>query len=526
MSLPIGAVICYAADNTNSLIGWQLCDGTDFTPDLRGMFLCGSTKENPARRSVFSSTAATWKSPGGQSISIGVSVPHIPTNNSNVNNVEDKTMVLWPDDSTSFQVYGGDSETRPKNTALNFIQKISADAEIPLGAVIPVGAAEGVINASQISPWLKCDGEKNPKADFPELFTLLGTRYNTLALTDKENIYRPELRGLFIRGVLHNREAIYDPDGNTRTAPDATQGKNFTGTNQRFATKVEPWTVSIPHFPRTYEDDILKYPNNSHMFHSDCLPGHTNMEDGDYHTTQRWTGFAKETRPDNAAVNYYIAGRKAAPFPVSGIIATMSLINDPSWLLCDGSPIARKDYPELCQRLNFAWGAFKDTYCNLPNLCGRCLRGADNRDPRMDSPLFDPVLDNDRFQRYRVGISPESVTIFNTWGAGSLQDSAIGIPEAWRKSQGAVVGTETNKAGVNVQRVDLEPGLDSDMELGVVSNGIAANVPHSSHTNAFGVQRHYVSQRNPDSVWTGVNSQNNVTAPTRTYVNYYIKARA
>lgn len=201
----------------------------------------------------------------------------------------------------------------------------------------PVGAAEAGIKASQISPWLKCDGGSNLKANFPELSSLLGSRYTSF-IANRGNVYRPELRGLFIRGVLHGRDAIYDPDANNRFAPDGiTKGKDFAGTRKRFATNVEPWTVSIPYFPRTFEVDILAT-HNSHMFRSDCLPGHNNMEEGDYHTNQRWTGFAKETRPDNAAVNYYIAGI----FPVSGIIATMSVINDSSWLQCDGSLISRK----------------------------------------------------------------------------------------------------------------------------------------------------------------------------------------
>jgi microcystin-dependent protein len=440
-----------------------------------------------------------------------------------VNKVDDKTMILWRDDATSFQVSGGDSETRPKNIALNFIQKASADAEIPLGAVIPVGAAEGIVDASQMSPWLKCDGETSPRADFVDLFTLLGTRYDILA-ADRVNGYRPDLRGLFVRGVLHGRDEVYDPDANTRKAADGTNGKDFAGTTQRYATNVSPWTISIPHFPRTYEDDLSRS-DNSHKFPSDCLQGHNNMEAGDYHTTQRWSNFAKETRPDNAGVNYHIAGRNAATFPVSGIIATVSSINDPSWLLCDGGLVARKDYPELCQRINYAWGGFRDTHCNLPDLGGRFLRGADGRDPRVDGPLVDQQLDNDRFQRYRVGINPEALTVPNTWGAGSLQDSAIGLPEAWRNTQGAVVATETNKAGVSVQRVDLEPSLDDDMELGIPSNGIAANVPHNSHTNAFGVQGHYVAQKNSDTVWTSVSSQDSITAPTRTYVNFYINAK-
>ena len=251
----------------------------------------GSTTDHAARSVMKSTSCSSWKATATETINIKVGVPRIPTDKARVNEWSTHSMVQWQNDAMSFIAAGGDKETRPKNTALNFLQKIAADAVIPIGAVIPLGAAEGVINASQISPWLKCDREKMPKADFPELFSLLGTRYNTLALTDKDNVYVPELRGLFVRGVLHNRDALYDPDSSRRTAPDATQGVDFAGTNQRYGTDVNRWDVSIPHFPRTYIED-----GRSHMVDCGLFAGSTNMADGDYRTTQRWTGFAKETK--------------------------------------------------------------------------------------------------------------------------------------------------------------------------------------------------------------------------------------
>lgn len=87
---------------------------------------------------------------------------------------------------------------------------------------------------------------------------------------------------------------------------------------------------------------------------------------------------------------------------------------------------------------------------------------------RMNSPLFDPVLGNDRFQRHRVSIAPESVTISPTCGAESLQDAAIAIPETWRNAAGAVVAMETGKDGVSRQKVTFEPTLDSNLAFGIM----------------------------------------------------------
>lgn len=64
-------------------------------------------------------------------------------------------------------------------------------------------------------------------------------------------------------------------------------GRYATGTNQRFATSVESWTASIPHFPQTFDWQ------GGNLMSSDTLPGYTNIQDSDYHTTQSRTGPAR-----------------------------------------------------------------------------------------------------------------------------------------------------------------------------------------------------------------------------------------
>jgi len=63
---------------------------------------------------------------------------------------------------------------------------------------------------------------------------------------------------------------------------------------------------------------------------------------------------------------------------------------------------------------------------------------------------------------------------------------------------------------VSVQRIDLEPSLHDDMELGILSSAIAANVPHISHTKAYGVQGYYVAQKYSSTIWTSVDSRDSI----------------
>ncbi|ORY12555.1 hypothetical protein BCR34DRAFT_299132 [Clohesyomyces aquaticus] len=207
MALPTGAIIAYAGDEYALPVGWYLCNGKDGTPDLRGRFICGSPTPWEVSRTKYFSTATKWTEPGGKTMDITVTVPHIPK------------------------------------------------------------------------------------------------------MGQKDNVYKPDLRGLFVRGVNHNSSA--DPDAALRRAPDGTMNAYYVGTLQGFATYVKRWMVSIPHFPKTWydkEDDTLKE-GNPNTIKTDRITGPRNVRCRDFQSKQHWSGFAKETRPDNAAVNYYIAAK-------------------------------------------------------------------------------------------------------------------------------------------------------------------------------------------------------------------------
>jgi hypothetical protein len=68
------------------------------------------------------------------------------------------------------------------------------------------------------------------------------------------------------------------------------------------------------------------------------------------------------------------------PLPIGAVVpfAGSNLDNLQSgWLLCDGRPLATRDYPELSAALGLAFGGDGDGDFNLPDLRGMFLRGVD-----------------------------------------------------------------------------------------------------------------------------------------------------
>ena len=69
----------------------------------------------------------------------------------------------------------------------------------------------------------------------------------------------------------------------------------------------------------------------------------------------------------------------------AGAIMPFAMETVPSgWLYCNGDSLLRADYPRLFNAIGTVWGAADGTHFNLPDLCGRFIRGMDDgraRDP-------------------------------------------------------------------------------------------------------------------------------------------------
>lgn len=340
-----------------------------------------------------------------------VSIPHIPKDfhYTNVGATGGQNMVDWNSSSNTFDVQGGDNETRPLNVYMNFIIKLTNDAAIPVGSLIPYAGSD----QSNIVPpdplWLACDGNKYSQRQFKDLFSVIGTRFSSSASPREFAV--PIIDGQFIRGV--DLKAGRDPDANNRIpAPDGTKGP-VVGTIQTYGTSSNGLSVNINNYPVDNTHDIFK------------TAGHDNLHNINNAATQSWSyGDAKESRPDNVYVTYYIksqVSKTSNDFPVGGIIAVPGVgkIDNKFWAPCDGNTIDASN-TTLAQILLNAWGAgIPNKSIQLPDLRNQFLRTTDNNDSNTPDPFGDP----DRANRSASGKGGV------TSGTGSMQTFATGTPQ-------------------------------------------------------------------------------------------------
>ena len=90
-----------------------------------------------------------------------------------------------------------------------------------------VGTVKAWLTETVPLGYLECKGTSLVRADYPELFAVLGTNYGN---ADGTHFYIPDLRGMFLRGWDHAR--TLDPDAGTRlNRGDGTTGDHV-GTYQ------------------------------------------------------------------------------------------------------------------------------------------------------------------------------------------------------------------------------------------------------------------------------------------------------
>ena len=314
-------------------------------------------------------------------------------------------MKSWNSGATTFDVDGGDRETRPVNSYVNFIIKLNNAASVPVGSIISYAGADGA-QAHPIRPWLQCNGNQYSIIEYPDLAKVTLGRYSTA--TNMVGV--PKFTGKFLRGVDGNTGN--DPDARERLpAPDGTKG-DAVGTVQNYGTSPKGWSVSITHFP----------PDSSTKLYT--ISGHANLKESGLSRNYLFSGGAKESRPNNVSVDHYIyASSTSDPtnFPLGGIIGIPG-DGEPDtryWTLADGRSIETSTNPALFQVLQTAWGGAADgTSFNLPDLRDQFLRGLDLTPAAADDPLGDP----DRWSR--TASNPGGVTS----GTGSKQSFATGQP--------------------------------------------------------------------------------------------------
>ena len=136
--------------------------------------------------------------------------------------------------------------------------------------------------------WMLCNGDSLSKADYPALFSVIGTNWGEPTPSD---FSLPDFRGVFLRGVSGNsNDSFSDPDKGSRIS-------RHTGGN-------------IGQEVGSYQTDEFESHTHNNVA-TFIIDAHAGRYDGG-----EWGGFSQnpavlpsggnETRPANAYVNYII----------------------------------------------------------------------------------------------------------------------------------------------------------------------------------------------------------------------------
>jgi hypothetical protein len=184
-------------------------------------------------------------------------------------------------ESTTFDVVGGDAETRPISMSVRWYVRFRASRagdELPLGTVIAAGTA------AELAKWLPCHGEELKIKQYEALYGILGTKFGG---DGKTTFCLPDLRGRFLRGVGDSSATYPRPRGAPAAEPGTTQD-DTTGPPER------KFTVSLANWPGDHTSNVMNHGYGSGMLR---LGGEETIEA---------SGSDAETRPINVYVRHLI----------------------------------------------------------------------------------------------------------------------------------------------------------------------------------------------------------------------------
>lgn len=417
---PVGTVLPFLGVVTAGLTeqGWLLCDGRTveekaypelaavlgstygdapagsfYLPDHRGYFQRG--QDSKAGRDPNAATRGAQNAGGAKGDAVGsvqgqaTGIPttrfvgvaqHLPESRhkGNVGSLLGRYYASFNADSPAIPFAGGgDDQTCPVNSYVQFVVKASTTTstgqpvDVPVGAAIAFASEEAKALASQ---WLECNGIHLQRLGvYKALYEAIGTAHGSGGETE---FNLPDYRGIFLRGVDAGSER--DPGANARTAPvPGGNGGDQVGSSQAWATGAPSnrFEAEVPHLP---EGEVMI---DNISGNDAARPGETRTE-----PVSSKRGGDIETRPINIAVAWFVkflSSPSAPQLPVGSVIALTGGSSPPQrqyWLPCDGSQILTGDdaYPELFTVLQYTYGGSpQQGFFLLPDYRGRFLRGAD-----------------------------------------------------------------------------------------------------------------------------------------------------
>jgi microcystin-dependent protein len=249
--------------------------------------------------------------------------------------------------------------------------------DFPVGSIVGYGgdaSVPAVMAKLSLAKWLLCDGSVLKVADYPDLGTLLSSRYGGDGST---TFGVPDLRGLFVRGTDHGRSK--DPDDTDRAV----------GSLEAYATgqPEQPFTTDKQWSDHTHNAAHLP-DDNHHTSKTIGTPPHTmnwtdavvttNISGEHEHTIG---GGEAETRPSNLYIYYLIKFQllDAIDDLVAGTVAPFSAdatdenvrnkLSEDGWMMCDGTSLDQKAYKKLYDMIGTSYGS-TDGQFSLPDLRG------------------------------------------------------------------------------------------------------------------------------------------------------------
>lgn len=181
---------------------------------------------------------------------------------------------------------------------------------------MPIGSAQMYFGdtAPLGGKWVICDGPEFSKAQYPELFAVIGYKFGGSG----DTFYGPDTRGLFMRGAGVGQAILAERGVDDKNKPllgnDVSGGTVGEVQKQQTRTHkhVIPWGESYGNSSfgqtatRHYVGSGKSDSNNPRFFSNDGLEvDHVNQR-GDYNTLNTVDAMGSETRPWNMSVNYII----------------------------------------------------------------------------------------------------------------------------------------------------------------------------------------------------------------------------
>lgn len=413
--LPVGAVVAWAGELPDKApSGWLPCDGAEFSrealpelfaaigtangaptpetfavPDLRGVFLRGA--DDGSRRDPDAATRTVpFGSPAGPA-EVGSSqdwttaLPHKPwaatvvglpgSSQHRAYHGSNVRVIKPPETSTTFDLGGGDRETRPANVNVNHLIKATSYDDDDRSVVLPAAAVIGYAGDDAVGidhAYTPCDGRVvTNEGIYAGVYEATGTIFGG----NDRDFCLPDLRGAFLRGV--SGASGRDPDADDRVVPrpDLAIGEqgaagNHCGSRQDDATGNPPATPLQATFSLPTES-----------YRSDKVAGRKSTEWNDASSTVVVSsgGGDEETRPIHARLTWYLrtAGRTDPTIPLGMVVACAGPVPasvEGRWLPCDGRLVPIDRYRDLYQVLGLRYGG-GSTEFGLPDYRGVFLRG-------------------------------------------------------------------------------------------------------------------------------------------------------